>query len=172
MMTAPPPFSRPCPVSSLRDNASQIAITATPGECAALAREDGLVAIAGLEADSRAKRDGRTGIIITGEVRAGVTQTCVLSSEPFETQIRAQIEARFDTVRPADEVAFGVEDRDPPDPIVDGKIDLGALAAEFLALELDPYPRKPDAVFEGPMPERQSPFAGLSDKIADRSPKK
>ena len=31
---------------------------------------------------------------------------------------------------------------DAPDPIVDGKVDLGALAAEFIALALDPYPRK------------------------------
>ena len=171
-MNSTPPFSRAYPVSSLHDNASQIAITATPGECAALAREDGLVAIAGLEADFRAKREGRTGVIITGEVRACVTQTCVLSFEPFETQIKALVEARFDSVSPADGVAFGVEDRDPPDLIVDGKIDLGALAAEFLALELDPYPRKPDAVFEGLQLERQSPFAGLKDKIANKSPKK
>ncbi len=41
----------------------------------------------------------------------------------------------------AETVAFGGED--PPDPIIDGKIDLGALAAEFFALGLDPYPRKP-----------------------------
>ena len=37
---------------------------------------------------------------------------------------------------------------DPPEPIVNGAIDLGALAAEFLMLGLDPYPRKPGAVFE------------------------
>ena len=40
------------------------------------------------------------------------------------------------------------EAEEPPDAIVDGKIDLGALAAEFLALGLDPYPRKPGASFE------------------------
>ena len=38
---------------------------------------------------------------------------------------------------------FSIDDEDEPDPIIDGKIDLGALAAEFFALGLDPYPRKP-----------------------------
>ena len=33
---------------------------------------------------------------------------------------------------------------------VDGAIDLGAVATEFLLLGLDPYPRKPGAVFEAP----------------------
>ena len=38
----------------------------------------------------------------------------------------------------------------PPEPIVDGRLDLGALATEFLILGIDPYPRKPGAVFEAP----------------------
>ena len=55
-------------------------------------------------------------------------------------------------------------DEDPPDLIVDGRIDLGALAAEFLALWLDPYPRKPGAAFEPGEEEagRDSPFAALA----------
>ena len=38
--------------------------------------------------------------------------------------------------------------QDPRDPIMNGQIDLGALAAEFLALNLDLYPRKPGVTFE------------------------
>jgi hypothetical protein len=53
---------------------------------------------------------------------------------------------------------------DDPEPLVDGKIDLGALATEFLILGLDPYPRKPGAVFDPPPEERSGdgPFAGLA----------
>lgn len=52
---------------------------------------------------------------------------------------------------------------DPPDPITDGKIDLGTLASEFLTLGLDPYPRKPGVSFEPP--------GGLGvDAAADESP--
>ena len=55
-------------------------------------------------------------------------------------------------------------DEDEPDPVIDGKIDLGALAAEFFALGLDPYPRKPDAIFEQSAESEpaDSPFAALA----------
>ena len=36
---------------------------------------------------------------------------------------------------------------EPPDEIVNGQIDLGAITAEFLVLGLDPYPRKPGVDF-------------------------
>ena len=38
----------------------------------------------------------------------------------------------------------------PPEPLIDGTIDLGAIATEFLLLAIDPYPRKPGAEFEPP----------------------
>jgi hypothetical protein len=58
------------------------------------------------------------------------------------------------------------EGEDLPDPIVAGRIDLGALVAEFLALGLDPYPRKPGVEFAEPQgaahePVGESPFAKL-----------
>ena len=44
---------------------------------------------------------------------------------------------------------------------INGKIDLGALTAEFFALGLDPYPRKPGVEFVAPPGEdaSDSPFA-------------
>jgi hypothetical protein len=51
-----------------------------------------------------------------------------------------------------------------PDPIVDGVIDLGQAVYEEFAVALDPYPRKPGAVFEPP-PEPagfSSPFGALA----------
>ena len=172
---SPPPFSRPFPVSALRDKGAEIALTANEAERAALAAEDGLVAIAKLEADFRVKREGRYGLNVTGEVRAKITQTCVLSLERFDSDIVTPVAARFDSKREKEEVDFGVEDMDPPEPVIDGKVDLGALAAEFLALALDPYPRKPDAMFAGGdpelPPEKLSPFAGLKEKLRSNNQK-
>jgi hypothetical protein len=55
---------------------------------------------------------------------------------------------------------------DPPDPIINGRIDLGALACEFLALGLDAYPRKPGAEFapiiEDAGDDKPKPFAALA----------
>ena len=63
---------------------------------------------------------------------------------------------------PDDVVRMG--ERDPPEPIENGRIDLGAVTAEFLALGLDPYPRKPGVAFEsGPGRDpADSPFAALA----------
>ena len=53
-------------------------------------------------------------------------------------------------------------DDDSPDQIEDGRLDLGQYAVEQLALSLDPFPRKPGAVFEQPKePGEISPFAVL-----------
>ena len=53
---------------------------------------------------------------------------------------------------------------DPPEPIEGGQIDLGRLATDALFLAIDPYPRKPGAVFEPEVvaddPE-DHPFAAL-----------
>ena len=55
------------------------------------------------------------------------------------------------------------EDEEPPEPLQDGKVDLGALANEFLLLGIDPYPRKPGAEFAPPAAAEagEHPFAGL-----------
>jgi hypothetical protein len=53
---------------------------------------------------------------------------------------------------------------DAPEPLVGNAIDLGAIATEFLILGLDPYPRRPDVVFETPPAgdEPAHPFAALA----------
>ena len=64
------------------------------------------------------------------------------------------------------EAAAGFQERGldrQTEPLVDGKIDLGALAIEFLILGLDPYPRKPGAIFQPPADAQpdEGPFAAL-----------
>jgi hypothetical protein len=64
---------------------------------------------------------------------------------------------------------------DVPEPIVNGFIDLGMVASEFMFLGLDPYPRKPGAEFVPPEivedPE-EHPFAALKAlKDAEQAPK-
>ena len=62
---------------------------------------------------------------------------------------------------------------DPPEPIVNGVIDLGRLATDALFLAIDPYPRRLDAVFEPPVvaadPE-DHPFAALKALRLDAKP--
>jgi hypothetical protein len=62
------------------------------------------------------------------------------------------------------EASFGMTDAEPPEPLVGGVVDLGAIATEYFLLGIDPYPRKEGVVFEpgtGPEPA-ESPFAALA----------
>jgi hypothetical protein len=185
-------FSRPLAADDVPENGLVLKIAATERERAALAAEDGLAALTRLEADLEVSREGAGGVKVVGELRADVRQTCVVSLEEFETTIVEPIEIAFAPERdrrPEPEPASrnrrarkekGAEetssggfldlDEDEPDPLVDGRIDLGAIVAEFLALALDPYPRKPGARFDAPgeateaAPSR-SPFASLGEAL-------
>jgi Large ribosomal RNA subunit accumulation protein YceD len=173
-MTEAPPFSRPVQVDGVRIDGLEISIKADEGERARLARLNNLPAIGRLEAQFRLDRIGRSGVRVTGKLQAAVTQTCVVSLEPFDAEVRQDVDVRCAPAPaakpvppklkrgrgpPPAPVVVEVGDDDPPDPIVDGEIDLGVLAAEMFSLALDPYPRKPDAAFEPP--------ADTTDDVAD-----
>ena len=173
------PFSRPFHVDRLRgDGIAEIEVEANATERAALARVDGLVAVDRLVGRFRITHAGPNDVSVTGEVEAAIVQTCSVTLEPFEASVREAVDLRFAppaqvaaaeaAAARAAEDGFPAFDEapDPPDPIVDGQIDLGAIAAEFLALGLDPYPRKPGATFDSTsLPSEgqavASPFAAL-----------
>jgi uncharacterized metal-binding protein YceD (DUF177 family) len=97
-----------------------------------------------------------------------VGQTCVVTLEPLTSEVDEEIDAMFSPdAPPVPEATSGDEDgpaEDPPEPIVNGAIDLGTLATEFLMLGLDPYPRKEGVVFEpliAPADPADHPFAAL-----------
>jgi Large ribosomal RNA subunit accumulation protein YceD len=154
------PFSRPVSVRHLPPEGLDVAVEATPEERLALAKDFRLEAIHALEGRFRLAGTAEQ-VRVTGVVNARVSQICVVTLEPFDDAIEEQVEVDFASggaLMPEG----GVVD-EPADEISGGQIDLGALAAEFLALGLDPYPRKPGADFaydgkdEGPA----SPFAAL-----------
>jgi hypothetical protein len=115
---------------------------------------------------------------VVGRVEARVRQICVVTLDAFDADVSESVDVTFAEPRPpAAEVARHQtelsRDRDLPDDIVEGKIDLGALTAEFLALGVDPYPRKPGVLFSYESREQPeaSPFAALERLKADLSRK-
>ena len=158
-----PEFSRVVRVQPLPRDGLVREIEATPAERAALARLNGLPEIASLKAELRIEK-WRRGVRVDGRLHARLSQTCVVSLEPFEVEIDEPIEAKFlpaADITPAP-ATFG-EAEDGPEELVDGRIDLGALTAEFLTLSLDPYPRKPGVDFVAPVEEHpaETPFDAL-----------
>jgi uncharacterized metal-binding protein YceD (DUF177 family) len=115
------------------------------------------------------------GFEVQGDLHATLTQTCGITLEPLPAEIRTRFTVRCresdeaETAEPMHEVEITLEDDDPPDTIENGTIDLGAYVVEYLALELDPFPRKPGAVFEPPAAEAEpSPFAVLAGLKRDQ----
>jgi len=164
-MPDPKPFVREVRVESVPEGGLERAIEASEAECVALAGANGLAAVQCLRARFTLRRAGRGRIRVEGRLHAEVVQTCVVSLEPIEVVLDEPVDVRFAAparsppsrrgapIPEPDPSAWAPGDADPPDPIVDGRIDLGALAAEFMILGLDPYPRKPGLDFEPPRPD-------------------
>ena len=118
---------------------------------------------------------------VTGQIRARIGQTCVVTLEPMESDIHESIDVIFAPPEQIPELSALVDEAaesdqeipDPPEPIENGIIDLGRVATDALYLAVDPYPRKPDAVFE-PLVEaadpEDHPFAALKALKADAKP--
>lgn len=174
-----PPFSRPLTLTEVPPEGLEIKIVATEAERAALARINDLPAVLSLEAALRARRWRGDGLEVTGELRALVRQTCVVTLDEFDSDVIEPIELRFAPPKEApkprsrrhepepEAIEQNMLDDDPPDPLIGGAVDLGAVVSEFLTLAVDPYPRKPGAEFVEPAPEEEeedgvvSPFAKL-----------
>lgn len=161
------PFSYPVRVVDLPPHGFDLTLSPDAGTRAALARHAGLLAVEELNASLHFAPEGREGVHLTGRLRATVRQTCGVTLEPFDAPLDEAIDVHFapaGSYVPAPVAADEEDETDPPDEIVDGSIDAGALVSEFLALGVDPYPRKPGAVFEPPAedPAAASPFSALS----------
>jgi Large ribosomal RNA subunit accumulation protein YceD len=172
MMDSENPWSVPIAVAQIPDTGLHREFAANSSERSALAALGGLreVQSATASLDLTPMREGRVHVV--GRVKARVGQTCVVTLDPIENEIDEAIDLIFAPPEqvPAladlvDEAADGdVEIPDPPEPIVDGLIDLGRLAADALFLGVDPHPRKPGAVFDlPPTPDdpEDHPFAAL-----------
>jgi hypothetical protein len=168
-----PPLSRRLALSEVPPEGLDVTIAATPAECAALARHNALPAVHSLNAELRARRWRGDGLEIDGELRASLRQTCVATLEEFDSELVEPVHMRFAPApdeearsrRRHEESTEITLDEDPPDPLVGGGVDLGAVVSEFFTLALDPYPRKPGAHFVEPQPsegaQAVSPFAAL-----------
>jgi uncharacterized metal-binding protein YceD (DUF177 family) len=87
-----------------------------------------------------------SGVRVAGQVSAHLGQTCVVTLEPIESDLTEMVDLVYAPAAQAQAKDLKLDD-EPPEMLVDGKIDLGAIATEFLLLGIDPYPRKAGAEF-------------------------
>ncbi len=175
------PWSVPINVAHIPDTGLHRDIEAGRAAREAMAEVAGLREILSASAslDVTPKSGGR--FHVAGHVRARIGQTCVVTLDPIENDIDEPIDLIFAPPEQIPQLAdlvdeaaeSDVEIPDPPEPIVNGVIDLGRLATDALFLAIDPYPRRSDAVFEPPVvaadPE-DHPFAALKALRLDPKP--
>ena len=157
-----PEFSRPIEVDRIPGLGSTEKLSADARECAALAARLGLPRVHALSAVVRAEPWRRSGMKVSGQLIADIEQTCVVTLEDFRSLQTLPVLRYF--LAPKDMPKDPAEsDETDADAIADGKVDLGEMITEALALDLDPYPRKPGAAFKDIIEadEKPSPFAAL-----------
>lgn len=164
------PWHVPLAVDDVPETGQHLELVASTEVRAAVARLAGLRDLPRLQASFDVTRHG-SGLRVVGRVSATVGQTCVVTLEPLANEIEEAIDLVF--APPAEVKRDGnggdAEERDmaatwnEPEPLIGGTVDLGALATEFLILGLDPYPRKPGAIFQPPGDgsSDEGPFAAL-----------
>jgi Large ribosomal RNA subunit accumulation protein YceD len=150
---------------------------ANEAECAAIAEALGIPGCRSLTARYSIAALNRGRYRLSGEIAAVLVQNCVVTLEPFDQPLNAPFEIEF---WPADQLmseGFAPESSreievDPlagedPEPIINGRLEIGPLLYQFLAAAIDPFPRHPDAELErteADAPDRgraEHPFAAL-----------
>jgi Large ribosomal RNA subunit accumulation protein YceD len=104
-------------------------------------------------------------------VKADVAQACSVSLAPVPEKIDEPFDVLFlpdakdpneNFEMPEDIHAF-LASEDPPEPLINNQIDLYGVIREFIALGLNPFPRKEGAEFTQPQEDNLiSPFSALA----------
>ncbi|HTV36800.1 MAG TPA: DUF177 domain-containing protein [Xanthobacteraceae bacterium] len=176
------PWRVPVAVEDIPEDGQHFTLVADAQVRTAVARMAGLRDLPRLTAEFEVTRHGGDGLHVVGRVSATAGQNCVVTLEPLDNEVVEAIDLIFmPQMAKAADAGSEDEDAEPstaqenwadPEPLVGGVVDLGALATEFLILGIDPYPRKPGAVFESPqeLEKDGGPFAALSGWAKGRDP--
>lgn len=162
------PWSVPVAAAEVPESGRHFDLVADDSIRAAVAKLADLRALTSLAATFDVTRFGRGGLHVVGRVSGLVGQVCVVTLEPMDSRLEETVDLIFSSTQADltgnDGKEVDVTTEDAPEPLIDGVVDLGAIATEFLILGIDPYPRKPDAVFEPLAAEGDPvrPFAALA----------
>ena len=163
-------FSRPVRASDIGPAREPRLVTAGAAERAALATRFGLLTLDRLEARLTLAREA-AGIRVRGTVDAAGAQPCGLSGEPVPFMLSETVALLLTETAPdGGEIELAADDLDA-EPLAGDSIDLGEIAAQSMALGLDPYPRAPGVAAPGVIDEETArraanPFGVLRDPDA------
>ena len=173
-----PEFSRVVKVTDLGTGPQENELSANAVELTALAERFAIDGLDSLEARVFLTLLPNADVRVDAAFTARVRQTCTVTLDPMESDVSAEFTMTYsqnaDEGWGHDEEEFqDLDDHtEPPEPLIDEKIDIGEAVSEQLALEIDPFPRVKGTVFDGfstgpkgeaeAVPEKKNPFAVLS----------
>lgn len=171
--------------SEYQGGKEKLSLSPSEDEAKRLAQRLDLLALDALKAEIEISRaQGEVAFNVRGVLSAEVTQKCVVSLEPVKSHIEDEFEAWYADPDAAISIAKArheklnekghgelpiLEEHDDPEPLIDGKIDLGELVTQYLSLSLNPYPHAEGVAFEvsdenkKQSEEVKNPFAALKD---------
>ena len=170
------PWSVPVTGDDIPESGLHRDIDAPAATCAGVAALAEVREVSRLSASFDLTRRG-AGVHVVGRVTGKVGQTCVVSLEPIESEVDEAIDLTF-APQPAGTVAEpksatrkrAKPGEEPPEPMIDGIVDLGVIATEFLILGIDPYPRKAGVEFTPPKVAADAPHPFAALKVLKKSP--
>lgn len=138
-----PEFSRMVDIRGI--TAEPVQLTATPGECGALAQRFAIVAVDSLTASVSLTAKGER-IEASGTLSADIVQSCAVSGDDLPVKMEEELSLHFVPEREIAEEEIELEEEDLDEiPYCGTSFDLGEAVAQSLALAIDPYLTGPDA---------------------------
>jgi hypothetical protein len=164
----PPPLQWTIDLSAIGHAAAAFSFEASTAELMSLKRYVEVEDLTSFKAKLRIVPIADDKFRVTGTLWADAVQSSIVDL----SAVRASIEESFSVeywpaalIQEVRDEAGAPFDEDQPEPIVEGRIPIGLLLGEILAISVDPYPRNEGDVFEWePRAEEPeaSPFAELS----------
>jgi hypothetical protein len=172
-------WKSPVPISEVPPTGRHVELSPDAATREAIAKAAGILALPRLDAVFDLTLHGSDSLRVVGRITASVEQNCVVTLEPMTSEIDEEVDLLFTpprelpkTTEPVDDSgeAAGSPAVDAPEELENGAVDLAAVTIEFLILGIDPYPRKPGAVFDAPPAGDAGPhpFAALAALKKDR----
>lgn len=164
-------FSRSVVVDQVVKNNKPVSFKATPEELKALTKRLDILDVKDVSVTYKltASQHPKT-YDLKGHLIAHVVQACISTLKPVKETIDDRFYVTLRDEKRPDVDEFDINDNiEDIDYIEDGEIDLGEIAAQYLVINLNPYPRSVDA----PIPEalkeiKKNPFDVLAKLKKDK----
>ena len=140
-------FSRPVTADKIGADLMSLECEAKEDELTSLGARFDLISLESIMFSLKFKRRESTGIIeAAGRLAAVGFQKCVVTLEPVKFELDQPILWNFfDKISVGQRADIDIEMPEAAESIENNQIDFGELAAQQLAILLDPYPRAPGA---------------------------